>query len=313
VEITVNTIARPQSRARTADSRAGKDLESNLRQELLFDFVPHPDFELPEKENEILAPMPHAEEYDARQKAVRVPRDVPPELKASYEYPLLDREQEYHLFRKMNFLKFKAARLRDMYDTDGELGGLDEIEGLLNDAAVVREILINANMRLVVSIAKRYSARTDNFFELVSDGTMALVRAVEKFDCHRGFKLSTYASWAIMKGFARTIPDERQRRERFVTGHEELFDLAPDTRSDEHEVREIHERASHSINRLLEKLDSRDRDIIRMRAGLDNHPRSMTLEEIGQTYGISKERVRQLNARAMKKLRSLAEKEAFDL
>ncbi len=309
----MNTYARPQSPARTANAPTSQEIRSNPRREQLFDFIPHPEFAMPEKENLILAPMPRAEDYEAKRKAARAPRDVPPELKASYEYPLLDREQEYHLFRKMNFLKFKAAGLRAVTDPDGELERLDEIDRLLDGAAAVRELLINANMRLVVSIAKRYSARTDNFFELVSDGTMALVRAVEKFDCSRGFKLSTYASWAIMKGYARTIPDERHRRERFVTGHEDLFDLAPDTRTDEHEVRETQERASHSINRLLEKLDSRERDIIRMRAGLDHHPRSMTLEEIGQQYGISKERVRQLNARAMKKLRSLAEKEEFEL
>jgi RNA polymerase sigma factor (sigma-70 family) len=255
---------------------------------------------------------------------MHAPKDVPPELASCYEYPLLTKEQEQHLFRKMNFLKHKEAKLRDQLRKEGgETNEVDpsrvrnqtlkDIEDLHAESNVVKELLINANMRLVVSIAKRHSAQTDNFFELVSDGNMSLIRAVEKFDFGRGFKFSTYASWAIMKNFARTIPDEKHRRERFVTGHDDLFEVAPDTRSDEHEILATHERATHSVNRLLEYLEPREREIIRMRAGLDDHAKGMTLEEIGQQFGITKERVRQLNARAMKKLRSIVEEQELDL
>src|SRR5206468_12241689 len=169
------------------------------------------------------------------------------------------------------------------------------------------------NMRLVTSIAKRHSGQTDNFFELMSDGNMSLIRAVEKFDFSRGFKFSTYASWAIMKNFARSIPEEKHRRERFVTGHEEVFDAAPDNRSDEHEALATTERASTCVNRLLQYLEPREREIIRMRAGLDDHHKGMTLEEIGAQFGITKERVRQLNARAMRKLRELVQEQHLDL
>ena len=108
-----------------------------------------------------------------------------------------------------------------------------------NEAQTVKDMLINCNMRLVVSIAKRHAGQTNNFFELLSDGNMSLIRAVEKFDYSRGNKFSTYASWAIMKNFARTIPEEKHRRDRYVTGHEEMFEAAPDNRTDEHEVRGI--------------------------------------------------------------------------
>ena len=168
-------------------------------------------------------------------------------------------------------------------------------------------------MRLVVSIAKRHSGQTDNFFELLSDGNMSLMRAVEKFDYSRGNKFSTYASWAIMKNFARSIPEEKTRRERFVTGTEEFFDIAPDNRTDEQELLNTAEQASHKVNRLLEHLDARERQIIRMRAGLEDGSAGMTLERIGEQLGITKERVRQLNVRAMKKLRSLAEEQKDDL
>src|SRR5205807_126662 len=130
--------------------------------------------------------------------------------------------------------------------------------------------LINCNMRLVVSIAKKHSGQTDNFFELLSDGNISLMRAVEKFDYSRGNKFSTYASWAIMKNFARSIPEEKHRRERYLTGHEELFETAPDHRGTEREMVATQEHASHRVNRLLEYLEPRERDIIRMRAGLDN-------------------------------------------
>jgi RNA polymerase sigma factor (sigma-70 family) len=302
--------------------RAINEVRAQRLLEQPLDYIHHPDFDLPAKEAEILTAMPGADEYEGKRLTMHAPRDVPPELASCYEYPLLSREQEFHLFRQMNYLKFKAAKLRDeMRKEDGvavdpsrvKIQTLREVERLQNEANDVKEILINANMRLVVSVARRHSGQVDNFFELLSDGNMSLIRAVEKFDCGRGFKFSTYASWAIMKNFARTIPDEKHRRERFVTGHEEVFEVAPDVRTDEHEAVATKERASQNINRLLENLEPREREIIRMRAGLDNHAKGMTLEEIGQQFGITKERVRQLNARAMKKLRSLAEKEDFDL
>src|SRR5947209_16614731 len=132
-------------------------------------------------------------------------------------------------------------------------------------------------MRQMVSIAKRHSGQTDNFFELLSDGNVSLIRAVEKFDYGRGNKFSTYASWAIMKNFARSIPEEKHRRERYVTGHEDLFEATADLRTDEQECLASAEQAAHRVNRLLEYLEPRERQIIRMRAGLDDHE-GMTLE-----------------------------------
>src|SRR6185312_2239945 len=234
----------------------------------------------------ILAPMPDADIYETKRRAMHAPKDVPPELASCYEYPLLSKDQEQHLFRKMNFLKHKAAKLRNQLRKEGgEENEVDpsrvrnqtlkDIEDLQRASSSVKDLLINANMRLVVSIAKRHAAQTDNFFELVSDGNMSLIRAVEKFDFGRGFKFSTYATWAIIKNFARSIPDELHRRERFVTGHDEVFEIAPDTRTDEHEILATHERATHSVNRLLEYLEPREREIIRMRAGLDEDPRTL--------------------------------------
>src|SRR5215208_7845422 len=147
-------------------------------------------------------------------------------------------------------------------------------------------------MRLVVSIAKRHAAQTDNFFELLSDGNMSLMRAVEKFDYGRGNKFSTYATWAITKNVARSIPDAKTHKQRYMTGHDELFEAKADVRTDEQEVLALADAARARVNRLLDHLDARTREVIRMRTGLDGS-QEMTLEQIGQHFGITKERVRQ--------------------
>jgi RNA polymerase primary sigma factor len=320
----VDTLAKKFQRTRNSMYRVINEVRAQRLLEQPLDYIPHPSFADAANEADILAPMPEADAYDAKRQAMRAPKDVPPELASQYEWPLLSKDQEQHLFRQMNYLKYKAARLRDGLRKGGDAGAeldpsrvriesLKRIEDLQREANVVKDHLIKANMRLVTNIAKRHVAQSDNFFELLSDGNMSLIRAVEKFDFGRGFKFSTYASWAIMKNFARSIPDERHRRERFVTGHEEVFEVAPDNRTDEHEIVASQERATHSVNRLLEYLEPREREIIRMRAGLDDHAKGMTLEEIGQQFGITKERVRQLNARAMKKLRTIAEEQELDL
>lgn len=319
--VTVEALAKQFRRTRTSIYRV---INEGRAQHLLgqpLDYMYHPSFDDPSLEGEILAPMPGAEDYEAKRRSMKVPKDVPAELAPLYEWPLLSKEQEQHLFRKMNYLKYKAANLRKGLTTaSGKIDSthvttreLEEIERLQGEANEVKDLLINANMRLVVSIAKRHAAQADNFFELLSDGNMSLIRAVEKFDFGRNFKFSTYASWAIMKNFARSIPEEKHRKERYVTGHEELFEASPDNRTDEQECLATAEQAAHRVNRLLEYLDPRERQIIRMRAGLDDGQKPMTLEEIGKEMGITKERVRQLNVRIMKKLRDIAQEQKMDL
>jgi RNA polymerase sigma factor (sigma-70 family) len=312
--ITVDTLAKQFQRTRSSVYRVVNEVRAQRLLAMPLDYIYHESFDAPGADADVLGPMPDLDAYEASRRSMRVPKDAPPELAALYEVPLLNKEQEQHLFRQMNYLKHKAHRLRSRLDPSrARTQELEEIEALQDRAQKIKDQLINCNMRLVVSIAKRHAAQTDNFFELLSDGNVSLLRAVEKFDYSRGNKFSTYASWAIMKNFARSIPEEKHRRERYVTGHEELFDAAPDTRTDEHECLASAEQASHKVNRLLESLDPREREIIRMRAGLDNNSEGMTLEKIGEKLGITKERVRQLNVRAMKKMRSLAEEHKEDL
>ncbi len=322
--IPVDTLAKRFQRTRTSMYRVINEVRAQRLLEQPLDYIPSVEFDNPAMDAVILAPMPEADAYDAKRRALHAPKDVPPELASCYEYPLLSKDQEQHQFRKMNYLKFKAATLREQIRKEGgdevevdptrvRIQTLKEIEDLQLEANAVKEMLINCNLRLVVNIAKKHSAQAENFFELMSDGNMSLMRAVEKFDYYRGFKFSTYASWAIMKNFARSIPEDKHRRERFVTGHEDLFDAAPDNRTDEFELLATQERATHSVNRLLEYLEPREREIIRMRAGMDENGKNITLEEIGKKFGITKERVRQLNARAMSKLRAIAKDKEIDM
>lgn len=313
--ISVDTLAKRFQKTRSSMYRVINEIRAQRLMDQAIEFIPNPAFDDPALEAEMRADMPGAAEFEEARRKSRIPKDAPPELASLYEMPLLTKDQEQHQFRKMNFLKSKAIKLlSSMLTPTGRIDphkvrtqDLDEVEGLLAEATRVKDLLINCNMRLVVSIAKRHSGQTDNFFELLSDGNMSLMRAVEKFDYARGNKFSTYASWAIMKNFARSIPEEKNRRERFQTGNEEFFDIAPDNRTDEADLLQSAEQASHKVNRLLEYLDPREREIIRMRAGLDSGHEGMTLEKIGEKLGITKERVRQLNVRAMKKLRNLAE------
>ncbi|MFM8805302.1 MAG: sigma-70 family RNA polymerase sigma factor, partial [Planctomycetia bacterium] len=228
-----------------------------------------------------------------------------------YEVPLLTREQEVWLFRKFNYLKHKAAALRDQLDRDRPNARLmDQIDRLYGEIVEIKNRIVRANLRLVVSIAKRRVSLGDSFCDLVSDGNMSLIRAVEKFDYARGNKFSTYASWAIMKNYARTIPDEHRRRDRFRAADMELLQAATDVRPDEHQQRLAETDRLQQVGKFLNRLDSREQTIIIRRYGLDHKHEPQTLKEVGSALGVTKERVRQIEAKAMEKLREAAAEEA---
>jgi RNA polymerase primary sigma factor len=268
------------------------------------EYMYHPIFEEPDAAATILAPMPGPARTASRPKP---PDGLPPYLASLYnEAELLSRDQEAHLFRKMNYLKFRASNLREALDpARARASELDEIARLQEEALAVKNQLIRANLRLVVSIAKKRVGPSNDFFELVSDGNMSLIHAVEKFDFARGFKFSTYASWAIIKNYARANAEDRRRRDRFVTGHDELFEAAADHRSDEYEYESDRRRTQAAVQRVLSRLNDREREILSSRFGLGG-ANELTLERIGRKLGVSKERVRQIESRAQNKLRAFA-------
>jgi RNA polymerase primary sigma factor len=208
----------------------------------------------------------------------------------------------------MNYLKYKASALRAELDTNKPKSRLlGQIEKLYDESVSIKNQIIQANLRLVVSIAKRYVGPTGDFFELTSDGNISLIRAVEKFDFSRGNKFSTYASWAIMKNFARTIPNELRYRGRFHASHSEMFESIEDVRADQNEQESAQIQRESRVQGILMRLDERERQIVTSRFGLIRGEEPLTLKQVGAAMGVTKERIRQIQCRAMDKLRMAAE------
>jgi RNA polymerase primary sigma factor len=310
--VSVEILREQYGRTRSSIYRIINEMRARRILGTKLEFIDNATFSDPASGPQILAPMPEPADGKPPRRP-KAPKGLPPYLASLYEVPLLDREQEMHLFRAMNYLKYQAHELRQKIDpARARTCDLDEIERLQEEALAVKNQIIRANLRLVVSIAKRHVGPSNNFFELVSDGNMSLIRAVEKFDFSRGNKFSTYASWAIMKNFARTIPEENYRRDRFVTGHEEMFEAAADNRTDEHEYESALKRMQEAVKGMLGRLDERERKIIISRFGLGGVS-EQTLEQLGRELGITKERVRQIESRAQDKLRKIASEEKLDL
>ena len=303
----VDALAKRFCRTKTTIYRVINEMRAERLLELPLDFIPNPSFSRRGADSRCLAPMP---EIEVTGRKPRRPSGLPPYLASLYEIPLLTREQEQHIFRKFNYLKHKASRLREsLIPANPKASLMDEIEQLYEEAVATKNEIVRANLRLVVSIAKRHVGQTENFFELVSDGNMSLLRAVEKFDYARGFKFSTYASWAIMKNYARTIPGEFKQRDRFRTSLDEVFTATEEYRSDQYEQESAQNEREAQIGRILRRLDDREQKIIIHRFGLDHSQEPKTLKEVGASMGVTKERVRQIEARALGKLRLAAQEE----
>ena len=309
--MSVELLAEEFCRTKTSIYRIVTEVRARMLLDAPVAFMDSPEFHGDVQESEILGPPP---ERDKSARVMKAPPGLPPYLASLYTVPLLNREQEGYYFRKMNYLKFKAAELQEEIDPQNPKSRqLDKLEKLIGEAIAVKNFLIRSNLRLVVSIAKRHMKPTVNFFEMVSDGNMSLMRAIEKFDYTKGNKFSTYATWAIMKNYARSIPAENKVLDRFRTGNEEVFQFSEDGRGSQFRDESNNARQHEVIMSILEHLDDREKSIILHRYGLEKGSEPETLEQVGSRFGVTKERIRQIEARAMQKIRKIASDEKLEI
>jgi RNA polymerase primary sigma factor len=277
--------------------------------------------------------------------------------------PLLNAAQEVALAKRIEGGLYASERLRQS-DRDGERLSTStqrELDWVSRDGARARDQLLEANLRLVVSIAKRYTGNGMPFLDLIQEGNLGLIRAVEKFDYVMGYKFSTYATWWIRQAISRAMADqartiripvhmvevmnrlgrvqrdllqdlgreptaEELARELDITPEKVLeiqrFSRAPislhQSIGDEGDSQlgdfiEDSEAAvamdvvsfslmQDQLDQVLRTLTEREAGVIRLRYGLiDGRPR--TLDEIGQVYGVTRERIRQIESKTMSKLR----------
>ncbi len=233
--------------------------------------------------------------------------DLPPHLARLCEAKLLTADEERLVFERMNFLRFKANQLRQQLSIDCPCDWtVRRIQALLIAADWYRDRMIKSNMRLVISIVKKFVNKQNGFDDLLSDGIVALLRAVDKFDVGLGFRFSTYATQVVRRNTYRRVMEKQKERQRVTLSiHESGVDV-----SDEHRSPSMSEERWQTLRgrlaTMLDKLDRREKLIVRARFSLGGHRRVQTLQRLADKLGVSKERVRQLEKRALEKLRDFA-------
>jgi len=276
--------------------RAGKVIQREVK------FIFNTEFERPGAGPRILKTSTSKETASRRKKA---PSDVPGHLRHLWEIPLLSPDEERDVFRRMNYLKYRSNVLRSRLNpARPNARYMNDIERMLSEATDVRNHIVQANTRLVVSIARRFKNVADAFDEMISAGNLILVKAVERFDYSRGFRFSTYATHSVQRELYRYCGKKWKRQAIEVSmGPESLLDSIED-RTDLKRYEEKHLQADY-VRSVMEKvLPAREQRVVIARFGLDSDLPAQTLREIGEEMGLSKERVRQLQLRALDRLRS---------
>lgn len=281
-------------------------------------------------------------------------------LKEMSRVPLLSMEEEQSLAKRIE--AGRSAKI-ELADEKSELspGKRSELRLLVSEGEQAWEHLVKANTRLVVSVAKKYMGRGVPFLDLIQEGNMGLMKAVEKFDYSRGFRFSTYATWWIRQSITRSIADQGRTIRIPVHMIDRIRELYKISHSLEQKLgrkpfaKEIAEKMDvnirkvqwmmriswlplslespvgdeedselgmfveddltptpmevtyksmlkDKINEVLNTLSPREARILRLRFGLDNG-RSYTLEEVGQKFGLTRERIRQIEGKALRQLR----------
>jgi RNA polymerase sigma factor (sigma-70 family) len=237
---------------------------------------------------------------------LRTPRDLPDFLRELYRTPLLSKGRERALFLKLNCLKHQYTQARRRLEPELVRGrDLRGIEVLLTRIADARNAILQANLRLVVSVARRHLRPGVVLNELISDGSMTLMRAIDGFDISRGHRFSTYATLALMKGFARSVPAMLAANRR-CEGDPQTLEAIADARQPSAVGRLAQ---SEQVAQLLGRLSDRERIIVAAHFGLDDADNPSSYDQVGERLGLSRERVRQIEQLALAKLRAALQPE----
>ena len=265
--------------------------------------------------------LPQAREHKSKAARTQKPSSGSLEIyvKEILSGRVLTGRQEAFLFAKYNYLKFLAARLQEQI-RQGDLRGrvISKARGYVQQAQEVKEFLIRSNLRLVVSVARKHARNDGDMLELISEGNVTLMNAVEKFDFSRGYKLSTYATWAIVKRFA-TLKTG-QRKVLAQLGGEEMLEVAHDLRVADNRILEVEGARAELEEVMADTLEEREQVVVRehyglsgAKAGVSGRRKTKSFREIGELLGLSKERIRQIELGALGKLRRILRPEQFDV
>lgn len=271
------------------------------------DFIDSDEFRRPDANRRILNEQATHGEASDEKSGGKLPKDLPGHLARLCEGRLLSAKEERTLFQRMNYLKYRANVCRVRLNPDEpDTESMDEVEQSLEQAARIRDRIIKSNMRLVIAIVKKFVTPKHSFDELLSDGIVSLMQAVDKFDCERGFRFSTYAYRAIARNCFRAIKDRHKEDSRFDSAVSEDLTSVPEqdrcSALDEHE----RQRTRTLLGEMMNRLDRREQFILRGRFALGPHRAVRTFQCLADRLGVSKERVRQLEQRAVAKLQAMA-------
>ncbi len=267
------------------------------------DYVCNPDFERPDAEKTYFgdeAPdltVPQWSHFPAVAND-EAPRKVP--------RTQLKPDQEKHLFLKYNYACYRLAGLIEQQRSRPTVGRAREMVRWYDRAMETRAALVRANMALVLAMAKRTRIPNVDFPEMISEGNMALLRSVEKFDVARGFKFSTYACRAILKSFHRMATRTARYRQHFPTEYD------PELERSDYDVLKHDMQRRDSIDGLREvlarnkaKLTEVEHKVVMERFALNpGATKKTTLKQVGKMIGLTNERVRQIQNAALAKLKT---------
>ena len=276
-QVSVTTETHPQeSKQRSYEndqSRAWKLLQTEI------DFIPNREF-LDEQESceEMVAATLRCNNDPSEPNVI-----LPAHLQRMCDCELLSPEQERMLFREMNLLKYRANLLRSRIDSDNfELPTIEAIESQLAQAQRIRDHLIKANMRLVISIVKKFVTPQQSFDDLLSEGVVTLMNAVEKFDFDRGFRFSTYAYRSIIRHVYRTVTLSTKEEASLTRDAEEWAFEYPDSSFSSSMSDQVWSNLRELLASLIDQLDRRERFIIRSRYALGAHRKVRTFSVFGR-------------------------------